>query len=68
MKTYQHPLDYQHIKAYGTIQGWGRDFIHGQQKLAYLLNAPFDTIEVTAGNPALFRDLPRELKQQFGSV
>ena len=67
-RIYQTPSDYNHIRAYGLIMGWTMDLIKGQQKLAYMINAPYDTVELAGEVPKRFRELPRDVKQLFGSV
>lgn len=66
MRHYEHHGDYQHIKKYGMIKGYDENFIKGQQKLAYLINAPYDTVEIVEGKVILFKDLPAEVRKQFG--
>lgn len=68
MRVYEHPLDYQNIKVYGTLQGWDAAFIRGQQQLAYMLNAPFDTVAIQEDKPILFRDLDAAQRKQFGGI
>ena len=65
MRNREHELDYQHIKAWGRIQGWNKDMIAWQQKLAYRHNAPWDTVELIEGKALRFQDLSKEDKARF---
>lgn len=66
--SYSCPEDYQHIKKYGEIHEYTKDWIQGQQWLAYINNAPYDTVEIIKHEPLLFRELPINERKKFGKV
>lgn len=68
MRVYQHYTDYQHIWANGNLNNWSKDMIETQQRIAYNLDAPWDTVEMVEGKPTRFSDLPINVKKLFGGV
>ena len=65
---YSCPEDYQHIKKYGEIHGYTKEWVQGQQWLAYKLNAQYDTVEIINNIPFLFRELTITERKVFGEV
>lgn len=68
IRVYNETSDYQHIRVYGTLMGYTDSFIKDQQKLAYMLNAPWDTVEIIEGKAMQFQHLPGDLRKKFGEV
>lgn len=69
MKTYQIPQDYQHIKRYGELNNWSKEYVDGMQYRAHRINAPFDTVEITPDGAIIrFEYLPKEVRKLFGET
>jgi len=65
LRAHQLPIDYQHIKVYGKIQGYSDSWVKGQQWVAHRMDAPHDTVSVVDGTPCLFRNLSITQKREF---
>lgn len=68
MRHNEHYTDYNHIRVYGMIKGYSDSHIAGQQKLAYMVNAPYDTVELDDGKIIRFYDLTSEARKEFANV
>jgi hypothetical protein len=68
MRNREHYLDYAHIAKWGKLNTWTRDEIEAQQRIAYNLDLPYDTVEVVQGKAMRYVDLEKSVRKLFMGV